>query len=137
MLAELHNEPDLKINLKFEIEVLCKELSVDLQSLPIEGILKDTDKLVRVQQQLSEIKMLAPPNQFPSSSPIPRPGGETLPAPGSDTKPSTPQPDAENAGPEPVQQSQFAYQDINVISYEGLAEHLKIKQNLPLFQVIW
>lgn len=31
ILAELHCEPDLKLNLKFEIEVLCKELQVDLR----------------------------------------------------------------------------------------------------------
>lgn len=30
VLAELHMEPDLKLNLKFEIEVLCKTLSIDL-----------------------------------------------------------------------------------------------------------
>jgi CCR4-NOT transcription complex subunit 1 len=30
ILAELHAEPDLKLNLKFEIEVLCKALEVDL-----------------------------------------------------------------------------------------------------------
>jgi len=30
VLAELHQEPDLKLNLKFEIEVLCKTLSLDL-----------------------------------------------------------------------------------------------------------
>lgn len=110
---------------------------MDLQSLPIEGILKDTDKLVRVQQQLSEIKMLAPPNQFPSSSPVPRQGGDTIPAPGADTKPSTPLPDNESGnGQETAVQSHFAYHDINVISYEGLTPHLQIKSNLPLFQVI-
>lgn len=30
VLAELHQEPELKLNLKFEIEVLCKTLSLDL-----------------------------------------------------------------------------------------------------------
>ncbi len=30
VLAELHQEPDLKLNLKFEIEVLCKALNVDI-----------------------------------------------------------------------------------------------------------
>lgn len=30
VLAELHQEPDLKLNLKFEIEVLCKNLNVDV-----------------------------------------------------------------------------------------------------------
>lgn len=29
-LAELHQEPELKLNLKFEIEVLCKNLNLDV-----------------------------------------------------------------------------------------------------------
>lgn len=32
-LAELHQEPSLKLNLKFEVEVLCKALSLDLNKL--------------------------------------------------------------------------------------------------------
>ncbi len=31
VLAELHQEADLKLNLKFEIEVLCKTLNVELR----------------------------------------------------------------------------------------------------------
>jgi len=30
VLAELHREPDMKLNLKFEIEVLCKNLGLDI-----------------------------------------------------------------------------------------------------------
>lgn len=30
LLAELHQEVDLKLNLKFEIEVLCKNLALDV-----------------------------------------------------------------------------------------------------------
>lgn len=30
-LAELHQEPDLKLTLKFEVEVLCKTLNINLQ----------------------------------------------------------------------------------------------------------
>ena len=30
VLAELHAEPGLKLNLKFEVEVLCKTLSIDI-----------------------------------------------------------------------------------------------------------
>ena len=30
VLAELHQETDLKLNLKFEIEVLCKNLNLDI-----------------------------------------------------------------------------------------------------------
>ena len=33
LLSELHQEHDLKLNLKFEIEVLCKTLSIELSSL--------------------------------------------------------------------------------------------------------
>lgn len=29
-LAELHREPEMKLNLKFEIEVLCKNLQIDI-----------------------------------------------------------------------------------------------------------
>ena len=31
VMAELHQMPDLKLNLKFEVEVLCNTLSLDLQ----------------------------------------------------------------------------------------------------------
>lgn len=41
LLSELHQEHDLKLNLKFEIEVLCKTLSLDLSHLTPKSILKD------------------------------------------------------------------------------------------------
>ncbi|KAK6050471.1 hypothetical protein COOONC_12025, partial [Cooperia oncophora] len=145
VLAELHNEPDLKINLKFEIEVLCKELSVDLESLPIEGLLKDTDRLVRVTQQLSDLKTLSQPDQA-NSSPVPgqmRLAPDAVSAPGADTKPSTPNPESEGssaivdgtASAVIVPPLHFAYHDINVTSYEGLIPHIKFQLSLPLFQM--
>ena len=45
LLAELHQEHDLKLNLKFEIEVLCKALSIELSTLHPGTLLKDYDKL--------------------------------------------------------------------------------------------
>lgn len=30
-LAELHQEPNLKLTLKFEVEVLCKALGIDIK----------------------------------------------------------------------------------------------------------
>ncbi len=30
VLAEMHGTPDFKLNLKFEIEVLCKQLEIQL-----------------------------------------------------------------------------------------------------------
>ncbi|KAK5971782.1 CCR4-NOT transcription complex subunit [Trichostrongylus colubriformis] len=145
VLAELHNEPDLKINLKFEIEVLCKELSVDLESLPVEGLLKDTDRLVRVTQQLSDLKTLSQPDQA-NSSPVPgqmRLASDAVSAPGADTKPSTPNPESEGssaivdgtASAVIVPPLHFAYHDINVTSYEGLIPHIKFQLSLPLFQL--
>lgn len=41
VLAELHQEPDMKLNLKFEIEVLCKSLGIEIRDLKPNGILKD------------------------------------------------------------------------------------------------
>ena len=46
MLVELHNEPDLKLNLTFEIEVLCKELGIDLRTIEVGNYLKDQSRLV-------------------------------------------------------------------------------------------
>jgi len=31
VMAELHQMPDLKLNLKFEVEVLCNTLTLDLK----------------------------------------------------------------------------------------------------------
>merc|ERR1719282_2020612 len=45
LLAELHAEPDLKLNLKFEIEVLCKTLSIELAELRPGNLLKDYQRL--------------------------------------------------------------------------------------------
>lgn len=46
VLAEIHNEPDLQLNLKFEIEVLCKELGIELREIEISNVLKDSTRLV-------------------------------------------------------------------------------------------
>uniref|UniRef100_A0A1I7U3B8 CNOT1_HEAT domain-containing protein n=1 Tax=Caenorhabditis tropicalis TaxID=1561998 RepID=A0A1I7U3B8_9PELO len=154
VLAELHNEPDLKINLKFEIEVLCKELNVDLAQLPMDGILKDTEKLCRVPQQLCDVKAMARPEAAsPVQSQIRMSGSaEQLsgmsPAIPDQTKPATPQPTetdlqtgAGGAGSQGADAqvvpnvTHFAYHDINVLTYDGLIPHVKIVSHLPLFQL--
>lgn len=58
VLAELHQEPDLKLNLKFEIEVLCKALSIDVADLKPVVYLKDTDRLLTIEYQLSQPKSI-------------------------------------------------------------------------------
>ncbi|CAG8523976.1 14374_t:CDS:10, partial [Acaulospora morrowiae] len=41
LLAELYQYADLKLNLKFEVEVLCKSLNIDLKEIEPTTILKD------------------------------------------------------------------------------------------------
>ncbi|GAB0100187.1 CCR4-NOT transcription complex subunit 1 [Sergentomyia squamirostris] len=54
VLAELHQEPDLKLNLKFEIEVLCKNFNIDVSELKPAVYLKDTEKAHKIDHQLSQ-----------------------------------------------------------------------------------
>uniref|UniRef100_A0A673C699 CCR4-NOT transcription complex subunit 1 n=1 Tax=Sphaeramia orbicularis TaxID=375764 RepID=A0A673C699_9TELE len=56
VLAELHQEHDLKLNLKFEIEVLCKNLSLDINDLKPGNLLKDKENLKSLEEQLSAPK---------------------------------------------------------------------------------
>ena len=53
VLAELHREPDMKLNLKFEIEVLCKALSIEVSDLKPKGLLKDENAFKIHVKQLS------------------------------------------------------------------------------------
>ena len=48
LLAELHAEPDLKLNLKFEIEVLCKHLQLEISELRPGNVLKDHQRLEKL-----------------------------------------------------------------------------------------
>lgn len=57
VLAELHQEPDLKLNLKFEIEVLCKTLNIDIATeLKPTKYLRDPTKMAVLEHQLSPVK---------------------------------------------------------------------------------
>jgi CCR4-NOT transcription complex subunit 1 len=51
VLVELHNEPDLKLNHKFEIEVLCKNLSLNINDIPVKCILRNYEI---VEEQLTK-----------------------------------------------------------------------------------
>lgn len=53
VLAELHEEQDLKLNLKFEIEVLCKTLGLEVSELPAVHYLKDESRLQTIDHQLT------------------------------------------------------------------------------------
>ncbi len=62
LLAELHQEHDLKLNLKFEIEVLCKNLSIELTQLRPGTLLKEHDKLNKM-LNFNNFGMKPPPQQ--------------------------------------------------------------------------
>ena len=53
VLVELHNESDLKLNHKFEIEVLCKNLSINIRDIGVKSILRNYES---VEEQLTKRK---------------------------------------------------------------------------------
>uniref|UniRef100_A0A3P8YB21 CCR4-NOT transcription complex subunit 1 n=1 Tax=Esox lucius TaxID=8010 RepID=A0A3P8YB21_ESOLU len=118
VLAELHTEHDLKLNLKFEIEVLCKNLSLDINDLKPGNLLKDKEKLKNLEEQLSAPKKEAKPPE------------EMLPIV---TAPSTPAVTTTCTATGPPT-PQFSYHDINVYALAGLAPHINININIPLLQ---
>ncbi|XP_033897529.2 CCR4-NOT transcription complex subunit 1 isoform X2 [Acipenser ruthenus] len=127
VLAELHQEHDLKLNLKFEIEVLCKNLSLDINDLKPGNLLKDKDKLKALDEQLSAPKKEAKPPE--EMLPI-VPPGEFLPFAAAPSTPATTTTCTATGPPTP----QFSYHDINVYALAGLAPHINFNQNIPLFQ---
>uniref|UniRef100_A0AAR2KHF1 CCR4-NOT transcription complex subunit 1 n=1 Tax=Pygocentrus nattereri TaxID=42514 RepID=A0AAR2KHF1_PYGNA len=123
VLAELHQEHDLKLNLKFEIEVLCKNLSLDINDLKPGNLLKDKEKLKNLDEQLSAPKKETKPPE------------EMLPivTTGMLSAPSAPAATATTATTGPPT-PQFSYHDINVYALAGLAPHININANIPLLQ---
>uniref|UniRef100_A0A3P9HEM4 CCR4-NOT transcription complex subunit 1 n=1 Tax=Oryzias latipes TaxID=8090 RepID=A0A3P9HEM4_ORYLA len=121
VLAELHQEHDLKLNLKFEIEVLCKNLSLDINDLKPGNLLKDKEKLKMLEEQLSAPKKESkPPEEMlhvSTTAPPSTPAATTTTC--TTTGPPTPQ---------------FSYHDIHVYSLSGLAPHINVNVNIPLLQ---
>ena len=52
VLAELHQEQELKLNLKFEIEVLCKTLGLDVNDLKPANYLRDPTRMALIEVQV-------------------------------------------------------------------------------------
>ncbi|XP_037307023.1 CCR4-NOT transcription complex subunit 1 isoform X6 [Pungitius pungitius] len=128
VLAELHQEHDLKLNLKFEIEVLCKNLSLDINDLKPGTLLKDKDKLKTLEEQLSAPKKeVKPPEEMlPVST-----AGDFVPFAAPPSTPATTTPACTTTGPPTPQ---FSYHDINVYALAGLAPHININVNISLLQ---
>lgn len=129
VLAELHQEPDLKLNLKFEIEVLCKTLNLDINELKPIVYLKDPERAMNIEYQLSQPNINKPKEVTPSEDQVISMNANAV------TNPS-PSANSENAGqitinpPEP----RFSYNDITVSSYSGIAQHVVLSPNIALLQ---
>ncbi|CAL8374568.1 unnamed protein product, partial [Arctogadus glacialis] len=128
VLAELHQEHDLKLNLKFEIEVLCKNLSLDINDLKPGTLLKDKEKLKSLEEQLSAPKKEAKPPE--EMLPIVT-TGDFLPFAVAPSTPAATTTACTTTGPPTPQ---FSYHDINVYALAGLAPHINININIPLLQ---
>ncbi|XP_054632170.1 CCR4-NOT transcription complex subunit 1 isoform X6 [Dunckerocampus dactyliophorus] len=128
VLAELHQEHDLKLNLKFEIEVLCKNLSLDINDLKPGNLLKDKEKLKSLEEQLSAPKKEAkPPDEMlPVTT-----SGDFVPFAAPPSTPAATTTTCTTTGPPTPQ---FSYHDINVYALAGLAPHININANIPLLQ---
>ncbi|CAJ1057480.1 CCR4-NOT transcription complex subunit 1 isoform X8 [Xyrichtys novacula] len=128
VLAELHQEHDLKLNLKFEIEVLCKNLSLDINDLKPGNLLKDKEKLKTLEEQLSAPKKeTKPPEEMLPVSTT----GDFVPFAAPPTTPAATTTTCTTTGPPTPQ---FSYHDINVYALAGLAPHININVNIPLLQ---
>lgn len=129
VLAELHMVPDLKLNLKFEIEVLCKTLSIDLNDCRPSRYLEDVSRMAEIEPQLSPASKLPP--ALPDLTPQPSeqslimnagtPVVSTVPV----TTASTP-----NLPPRP----QFSYDDINTANMATIGNLCTINDQIALFQ---
>lgn len=140
VLAELHQEQDLKLNLKFEIEVLCKNLSIDVANLKPAIYLKDPDRVQKLEYQLShpnKMKEITAPN---ASTPL-VPSTATVTDDISTVASVTPTnvgatSDSSVGGsvnvgpPEP----RFSYWDITINSTACLAQHITVSPMIQLFQ---
>lgn len=146
VLAELHQEPDLKLNLKFEIEVLCKNLDIDVAQLKPAVYLKDPEKLRQLEYQLSQpakketqpAMQLTQPIAQPTNNPpatmnseeIASVSGSSSTPPSSVTNSSATPTSVLQVAPEP----RFSYVDIQLSGNGALHSHLTINNTLVLFQ---
>lgn len=103
-------------------------------------MLKDTDRLLRVPQQLGDLKLLKQPETATQIGPSPVPTAplqqRQTDAGVTDAGASQSAADDAGSGQSTVAvPAHFFYHDINVTSFQGLAPHLKISATIPLFQM--
>ncbi|KAK1887990.1 CCR4-NOT transcription complex subunit 1 [Dissostichus eleginoides] len=132
VLAELHQEHDLKLNLKFEIEVLCKNLSLDINDLKPGTLLKDKDKLKKEAKPPEEMLPVSTGGFLDfNQMPVLRPTGDFVPFAAPPSTPAVTTTPCTTTGPPTPQ---FSYHDINVYALAGLAPHININVNISLLQ---
>jgi hypothetical protein len=136
VLVELHNEPDLKLNHKFEIEVLCKNLSIQITDIGVKNILRNheisEEQLTKRKEPGSASSIQAISSGVNSSNNAILSG----PQPNMQTQISTP-PQSTNVnnnlqGNVPQISSQIQQQqqqDVQQVSIEGNANILQIQNN--------
>ncbi|CAF4148281.1 unnamed protein product, partial [Rotaria sp. Silwood2] len=115
VLAEMHGTQDFKLNLKFEIEVLCKQLEIQLNELPIHHILINKDYFDKIEKQLSN-----PASQVTSIPPPVTP---------------SPQPSSSTTTITPITEPQFRLSDFKPSTFQSLSSMLKINSNISLFRI--
>lgn len=143
VLAELHREPDLKLNLKFEIEVLCKNLGLDIADLKPAIYLKDTEKIKTINYQLSsqpknrqrEVEAVAaggmPDNRMIPIQMLPVGRDEmNVAAP----PPSSPSNDPKHIGALGPPEPRFDYFDIDASSTSAFGQKIRLNPHVLLFQ---
>ncbi|CAG0913001.1 unnamed protein product [Notodromas monacha] len=148
ILAELHQEPDLKLNLKFEIEVLCKNLKMEVSHLKPSRDLKDVVRLTKMENQINQAKKnegpVMPPmsnlvlhgmqntpvlgdmeaqlaNMIPASMLPGTATAATVPHAGTTTSP--PPPTAGGGGPHEMK---FNYHSVNISSLSNMCQNISI-----------
>lgn len=147
VLAELHQEPDLKLNLKFEIEVLCKNLNLDIADVKPALYLKDPEKVRQIEYQLSQPKQkqeggntlaqgqsLAQTPQMPLIAPQGAViSAEDLTAP-SATPTSGMMSDPSLMTVVGLPEPRFNYLDVNVSSTSAFGQNICFNPHIILFQ---
>ncbi|CAF1270900.1 unnamed protein product [Adineta steineri] len=124
VLAEMHGTPDFKLNLKFEIEVLCKQLEIQLNELPVHHILINKDYFDKIEKQLSG--STPPVALLPSVNPSPQPSSSS-----SSTTTTSATATTTATAPEP----QYRLSDFKPSTFQSLNSMLKINSNITIFRL--
>lgn len=141
VLAELHQEPDLKLTLKFEIEVLCKNLEIEVGQLKPSCYLKDPERIRKIEYQLSQpakkestITSSTQGNSGPTSS-LNEPELANIIAAQATSSPVT-----QNSSTTPTSilptppEPRFTYSDIQIPGMSAFQQHIIISTTILLFQ---